>query len=114
MSYKAQWTEFEVQALAYGILRKHLYPNYLVRGEYKFNHCRCDIAIFKTHLDREPELKLVIEVKKSAHGLATSQGERYTNELNVPHVYIRGVDDAYKVLDKIAIHLQCDPQGSNP
>ena len=105
MNYKSQWTEFEVQSLAYGILRKHLYPGYLVRGEYKFDACRCDIALFKAHKDREPELKLIIEIKKSANGDSVSQGERYEDLLKVPCVYIRGVEEAYKVLSKVSEYL---------
>ena len=78
---------------------------YLVRGEYKFPTCRCDIAIFKAHKDSEPVLRLVIEVKKSTEGTTTSQGERYTEALGVPCVYLRGVEDAYKVLSKISEYL---------
>lgn len=105
MTYKATWSEFEVQALAFGILRKNLYPEYLVRGEYKFPTARVDIAIFKAHKDQEPELKLVIEIKKSPHGTKTTQGERYEHITGVPCVYIRGGDEAYKVLEKIKDYL---------
>lgn len=104
-NYKQQWTEFEVQSLAYGILRKHLYPGYLVRGEYKFPNCRTDIAVFKAHKDQEPELMFVVEIKKNPSGAATAQGERYEDLLNVPCIYIRGVDEAYKVLQKVTMHL---------
>jgi hypothetical protein len=103
--YKKQWSEFEVQALAYGILRKNLYPNYLVRGEYKFDTCRCDIAIFKAHKDKDPELKVVVEIKKNPNGTTTSQGIRYSEALGVPCVYIRGGEEAYKVLDTVRPHL---------
>lgn len=105
MEYKQQWTEFEVQSLAYGILRKHLYPGYLVRGEYKFPECRTDIAIFKANKDSPPELKVVVEVKKSMNGTSISQGERYEELLKVPCVYIRGADEAYKVLSKVSEYL---------
>jgi len=104
--YKKQWSEFEVQALAYGILRKNLYPEYLVRGEYKFDKCRVDIAIFKAHKDfSEPTLKVVIEVKKSSTGTTVSQGNRYSDELQVPCIYIRGGDEAYHILDMVTPHL---------
>ena len=96
--YKEQWSEFEVQSLAYGILRKHLYPEFLVRGEYKFPFCRTDIAVFKAHPDKEPELKLILEVKKSSQGTTITQGQRYEELLGVPCIYIRGVSDAYKVV----------------
>jgi hypothetical protein len=103
--YKKQWSEFEVQALAYGILRKNLYPNFLVRGEYKFDKCRADIAIFRAFKDTDPELVLVVEVKKNPAGTATAQGIRYEELLGVPCVYIRGGDEAYKVLNAVAPYL---------
>lgn len=31
--YKKTWTQFETQSLAFGMLRKALYPKYLVRGD---------------------------------------------------------------------------------
>lgn len=105
MSYKKQWSEFEVQALAFSILRKNLYPEYLVRGEYKFPKSRADIAIFKAHKDQEPELKLIVEVKKSPNGTATAQGERYTSITGVPCVYVRGGEEAYKVLELVHDYL---------
>lgn len=102
MSYKKQWSEFEVQALAYGILRKNLYPKYLVRGEYKFDHCRVDLAIFEATSDRDnPILRCVVEIKKNPNGFAVAQGERYSKELGVPCIYIRGGDEAYHILDAV-------------
>jgi hypothetical protein len=101
MEYKKQWTEFEVQSLAFSILRKNLYPDYLVRGEYKFPGCRIDIAVFKAHEDRDPELKFVIEVKKSSTGTGVGQQERYQHLLGVPCIYVRGGDDAYKIVQTV-------------
>lgn len=103
--YKQSWSEFEVQSLAFGILRKHLYPNYLVRGEYKFTKCRADIAIFKAHKDKEPELKLIVEIKKSKNGTSTAQGLRYQELTGVPCVYIRGGEDAYNVINIVSEYL---------
>ena len=104
-AYKQRWSEFEVQSLAYGILRKHLYPQFLVRGEYKFDGCRTDIAIFQASPEQQPTLKLIIEVKKSKDGTTIAQGERYERLLGVPCIYIRGVDDAYGVLEKVKPYL---------
>lgn len=103
--YKQQWSEFEVQSLAFSILRKHLYPQFLVRGEYKFDGCRVDIAVFKAHKDREPELKLVIEVKKNPKGTTESQGIRYQDLLGVPCLYVRGSTDAYNVIHLVQPYL---------
>lgn len=105
MSYKSKWSEFEVQSLAFSILRKNLYPDFLVRGEYKFPTCRVDIAIFKSFPDKEPELVLVVEVKKSSEGTSTAQGERYTHVTGVPCVYVRGAQDAYKVVELVTPYL---------
>ena len=111
MEYKKQWTEFEVQSLAFGILRKNLYPDYLVRGEYKFPGCRVDIAIFKAHKDRDPELKLVIEVKKNPAGYGVGQQIRYEALLNVPVIYVRGGEDAYKVVEMVHPYLDVSGEG---
>lgn len=105
MEYKKQWTEFEVQTLAFGILRKNLYPKYLVRGEYKFPGCRADIAIFEAHKDKEPTLKLIVEIKKNPLGTTIGQKIRYEALLGVPCIYIRGGEEAYKVLEKVKQHL---------
>ena len=103
--YKATWSEFEVQSLAFSILRKNLYPNQLVRGEYKFDKCRIDIAIFKAHKDKEPTLTCVVEIKKNPNGSTTSQGTRYELMLGVPCIYIRGGEEAYKVLELVSPYL---------
>lgn len=103
--YKKQWSEFEVQALAYSILRKNLYPNYLVRGEYKFTGCRVDIAIFKAHSDKEPELKLIVEIKKSPNGTGTGQQTRYQHLTGVPCIYVRGGEEAYRVVEMVQPYL---------
>jgi hypothetical protein len=103
--YKKQWTEFEVQSLAFGILRKNLYPSYLIRGEYKFDKCRIDIAIFKPVEGSDPELKCVVEVKKNPTGTTTSQKTRYESLLGVPCVYVRGGEDAYNVLALVEPYL---------
>lgn len=82
-----------------------MYPDYLVRGEYKFPGCRTDIAIFKAHKDQEPELKLIVEIKKSEIGTRTAQGERYTHLTGVPCVYCRGGQEAYKIVELVQPYL---------
>lgn len=103
--YNQSPSEFEVQSLAFGILRKNLYPEYLIRGEYKFPKMRADIAIFKAHKDKEPELVLLIEVKKNPNSVSESQANRYTDIVGVPCIYVRGYDDAYKVLQLVSPYL---------
>lgn len=98
--YNKQWTDFEVQALAYSILRKNLYPTYLVRGDYKFNACRVGIAVFKAHKDKEPELMVIVQIKKNM-----SQADQYSKILGVPTVYIRGGDEAYNIVSLVQPYL---------
>lgn len=101
MQYKSAPTEFEVQSLAFGILRKNLYPEYLIRGEYAFPKMRADIAIFKAHKERAPELMCIIEVKKSSNGYETAQKTRYEDLTGVTCVYIRGYEEAYDVINRV-------------
>ena len=113
--YKALWTEFEVQSLAYAILRKHLYPTYLVRGEYQFPQCRIDIAIFKpsSSKDQDPTLVCVVEVKKTVDGYDYSnQQQRYEALLGVPCIYVRGGKAAYDVLALVSPHLNNSPSAT--
>lgn len=106
MPYRTTWSEFEVQSLAFAILRKNLYPDYLVRGEYKFDHCRVDIAIWKPTEDkREANLVCVVEIKKTANGTNTTQSEKYQKLLGVPCIYIRGGSDAYNAVELIKPYL---------
>ena len=113
--YKSQWTEFEVQSLAYSILRKHLYPTYWVRGEYQFPQCRVDIAIFKptSKDDKDPTLVCVVEVKKTVDGYDyCNQQKRYSALLGVPCVYIKGGKEAYNALDLVSPHLNSSPSAT--
>ena len=110
-------SEFEVQALAYWELKK-VFP--IVRGEYKVAmsqeelkkipldengnrgrrvHARFDIVIF----DSKEEMKLIIEVKKSAESNSFKQADRYMELTGVPCIYIRGMkeaEDAINIVDK--------------
>ena len=117
--YSNSWSEFEVQSLAYSILRKQLYPEFLVRGEFSFDYkilkqdfpgtakgCRIDICIFKPWFgDTPPEPVLLIEVKKGDKSISEAQGKRYSTLIGVPCLYIRGQKDAYNVLDLVRPYL---------
>ena len=106
LPYRTTWSEFEVQSLAFGILRKNLYPDYLVRGEYKFEHCRVDIAIWKPTPDkREADLICVVEVKKRANGNSKLQEAKYQQLLGVPVVFIQGGNDAYNAVELVKPYL---------
>lgn len=103
--YNKSPSEFEVQSLAFGILRKNLYPAYHIRGEYKFPTMRADIAIFKNSPDGNHQPVLLLEVKKSPTGESTSQGKRYESVVGVPCLYIRGYQEAYKVMELVHPYL---------
>jgi hypothetical protein len=58
--YSKQWTDFETQSLAFGFLRKALFPKYLVRGYSD------EIRIYTPTADStNPDLKLILKVKAS-------------------------------------------------
>ena len=112
--YSHSWSEFEVQSLAYTILRKALYPKFLIRGEFKFSKnycsqsrgCRVDIAIFTPWIEQAPpKLLLVIEVKKGIKSRSETQGKRYSDLLGVPYLYIRGKTDAFNILELIQPYI---------
>ena len=117
--YNHGYSEFEVQAIAYGILRKNLYPKFITRGEYFFPRdmddprfplsatgCKIDIAIFLPGIDKTPPKPvLLIEVKKGEKSISSTQGDRYAALLGVPCVYIRGKDDAYRALEIVQPYL---------
>ena len=72
--HELTWTEFELHSAIFGTLRKNLYPEYLVRGEYVFItkdniQLRPDIAIFLPKQGKPAELKLIIEIK-AEHALS--------------------------------------------
>lgn len=114
------WTEFEVQALAYGILRKALFPEFMVRGEYCFKRdknneilplssgaCFIDIAIFRQEKERTiPKPVLLIEVKKGTKSVCEKQGKRYSTLIGVPCVYVRGQQEAYNVMTKVYPYIE--------
>lgn len=50
--YTTLWTQFETQSLAFGLLRKALYPAYLVRGDFG------KITIYKATLDKKNPIQL--------------------------------------------------------
>lgn len=119
--YSSSWSEFEVQSLAFSILRKALYPKYLVRGEFFFpkdnleayplsaKGSKIDIVIFKPWEDKKPPVPiLLIEVKKGDKSESTTQGENYSKRIGVPCIYCRGQKDAYNILELVQPYLNKD------
>ena len=108
-TYNKIWTKFETQALAYSLLRKHLYPQYLVRGDYKLDQLRADIAIFKANYGTEPTLRLVIHVaaSKAPHETTNKTGdhELLTEYQGIPVIKICGGEPAYNILKIVSPYL---------
>ena len=89
--YKKQWTQFETQSLAFGLLRKALYPKYLVRGDTGV------ITIYRPTLDKQnPELCLTIRVKASESIIESGFFKVDENEYHMV-----GGDQAYKAADLV-------------
>lgn len=108
MLYNKIWTKFETHALAYSLLRKNLYPHFLVRGDYKLDTLRGDIVIFKAVYMKEPILKLIIQVRASDashtrdwrdnHAVVDHYGE-------IPIIEIVGGEAAYNIRNIVAPYL---------
>ena len=92
-SYSKLWTQFETQSLAFGLLRKSLYPEYVVRG---YENC---IWIYTPTADaQKPIPKLIINIlpsKDISHSgvivVAPQQG--------VPVIEVTGGNKAYAIVE---------------
>lgn len=93
MTYKKTWTQFETQSLAFGLLRKGLFPEYLVRGDLG------TITIYKPTADvKNPEKLLTL------HVLATDSNKQsgfYPNQESTKAYVLAGGDMAWKVVDLV-------------
>lgn len=96
--HDTNWTEFELHSAVFGHLRKLLYPEYLVRGNYVFitseeEQLRPDISIFKRIKGSPAKLILLIEIKRENSQVnkkyIENQYEKYL-KLNVPIIYVEG------------------------
>lgn len=107
-NYNKVWTQFETHALAFSLLRKNLYPNYWIRGDYKLEKMRGDIVIFKPLYMKPPVLKLIIQVKASdsSHTKAWNESHQIVgNYEGVPVIEIIGGEAAYNIRNIVAQHL---------
>lgn len=99
MIYSKQWSQFETQSLAFGLLRKAMYPQYLVRGYDG------EIHLFTPTADtKNPIPRLIILVEES-----TAAGNGKVEELpaqnNIPKIKIVGGEKAYAVVEIIQKYL---------
>lgn len=89
--YTTQWTQFETQSLAFSILRKQLYPDYLVRGDFG------EIRIYQPTVDKtKPIHLLTLKVQPSMN--PENQGFQ---KLSEKEYLLIGGNEAYKVVDHI-------------
>lgn len=94
--YSKLWTQFETQSLAFGILRKNLYPKYLVRGYNGY------INILRpTENQFKPEKVLTIHVTASD---SKAQCGFFQREDKTEFLLVGG-DGAYKINEFIKPYL---------
>ncbi len=100
-NYTQSWTQFEIHSLAFSVLRKHLYPAFLIRGDFQLEGCRANIAIFKARKNQPPVLKAIVEVKQPDDATPTQAIKSYAEQHQVGYVLIAGLKNAYKALDLV-------------
>ena len=89
--YSKLWTQFETQSLAFGLLRKALYPTYLVRG---YLGCIC---IYKPTLDQyNPTKLLTIQISASE-----SKNQCGFFQKSPQEWLMVGGDDAWKIVELV-------------
>jgi len=89
--YSKQWTQFETQSLAFAILRKSLFPDYLVRGDFG------EITIYRPTADKNNPVKLLsIKVQPSLN----KEMESFVRLDDATYALVGG-GAAYKVLEHV-------------
>ncbi len=97
--YSKSWTQFETQSLAFAVLRKTLYPEYLVRGDHG------QIKIYKPTVNTSaPILKLIVKVEASA-AQENCKAELLAAQDNIPVLLIVGGTTAYGAADLVKPYL---------
>jgi hypothetical protein len=92
-NYSKTWTQFETQSLAFGLLRKGLFPKYLVRGDLGV------IDIYRPTADhKNPEKLLTIHVSATD---SSAQSGFYESPLGPKHYVLAGGDMAWKVVELV-------------
>ncbi len=103
--YKQSPTEFEVQAVAYGLL---IEAGYITRGELKIRKshgkhrgARFDLIVFNESF----EAVLTIEVKDNPEAPQHSKKAHYENLAGVPNIQISGMSQARDVVQIVRKHI---------
>lgn len=101
--YSTLWTQFETQSLAFGLLRKAIYPKYLVRGDFG------KIEIYRATIDKnDPIHVLTINVHASTKKEEDGFFQVGSNEFNLV-----GGQSAYSVVMKVVPELTARAEGGN-
>jgi len=101
--YSTLWTQFETQSLAFGLLRKALYPSYLVRGDFG------KIEIYRATKDKHhPVHVLTIHVHASTKQEDDGFFKVGENEYNLV-----GGQSAYQVVMNVVPELKARAEGGN-
>lgn len=110
---KTRWSEFEVQAVAWNILRAKLHKHYHVRGEYRLwfeppdndpesrPSVRLDIVIINKQND---EITAILQVKKNKTGRIRGKIHRIHQSSylsDIPLIVIEGMNDAIHIMDTL-------------
>lgn len=100
--YSSLWTQFETQSLAFGLLRKALYPTYLVRGDHG------TICIWKATLDKtSPTYLFTIHVHAS-----TKKEEDMFYKRADGDFHLSGGESAKNVVLKVLGELHARAEGA--
>jgi len=101
--YSTVWTQFETQSLMFGILRKELYPKFIVRGETG------KIKIYKPTADKyNPVLLLTLNIHASTN--AAEVGIHKTSE---DEFTIVGGTNAKNIMSFLGPQLAARAEGGN-
>ena len=104
LKMKAKLTEAEVVFEA-GLILRNNNINFNLEERIcstELNRCiRADITI----KDRDNNLLLVVEVKRSEKSFSEKQGQRYAEVAGVPAIYCRGKIDALNILEKVKPYI---------
>jgi hypothetical protein len=93
MSYTKTWSQFETQSLAFGMLRKALFPKYLVRGDWGI------IRVYRPTADHNhPDLLLTIHVRATD---TAAQSGFYPSPDLVDNYVLAGGDMAWKIVSLV-------------
>lgn len=90
MSYSKTWTQFETQSLAFGLLRKALFPKYLVRGDLGV------IRVYRPTADLKAPDKIL-----DLYVLATDSAQQSGFYQKDNHYVLAGGDMAWKVVELV-------------